>query len=231
MRLLFDLDIIIHTSLHATKDSRFLVQVREADNWVESILEQFNPSDYKFAVSGSNNFRKLISNSYKANRKAEDRPRYLFDVKRYFIKYREAEEAEGEADDLIASWAESGDIIVSSDKDFKQLGITMYNPCSNKLIEIDNPWYWWWQQMLTGDKVDNVEGLKNPDKLHWKSPPNFTPDTADEVLKDKSKDEMKDTVVGLYQAVHGDGWFEHFDRAAQLLWLRREPDKTYLDYI
>jgi hypothetical protein len=70
--------------------------------------------------------------------------------------------------------------------------------------------------MLCGDKSDNVEGVKNPTKSHWKTPPNFTEATARELLS-KTTDYEK-VVRDLY---NDDGKFE---QNKKLLWILRDEN-------
>jgi 5'-3' exonuclease len=231
MRLLCDLDIVLYRCLHATKEQGFYAGIRAADNTVDRILDRFDyPSDTSLVLSGPGNFRKDFCSTYKSNRKPESRPPYLFEAKEYFKKYWGALESRGEeADDLIAQMINDNCVVATLDKDYKQLGVPLYNFVKNELIEVSNPEYWFWLQMLVGDQADSIEGLTNPTKLHHKQPPNFTEATAHEVLKDKSPEEMKQLVQGLYQQIHGDAWFEKYDTTARLLFLRRKDAQEYYE--
>lgn len=229
MKLLVDLDIILYTGLFACKDE-YYPGLRACDSIVENVLDWFNHPPYELVLSGGSNFRKLLCERYKANRKPESRPKYLYEAREYFKKYWGAVQALGEADDYIASSIDSDSIIISTDKDFKQLGVPIFNPRTWKLSEINNPHYYWWLQMMVGDSTDNVEGLKNPMKSHFTNPPCFTEATASKVLEDLSPGEMKQTVIDLYKQVHNDKWFEAFDRTARLLFLQRRDATEYYNY-
>lgn len=126
--------------------------------------------------SGKRSFRAAIYDQYKANRQHQDIS---------FNDYRDdiIDLLNGfgistlchkgvEADDIIASYAiQTKDcIILSSDKDFKQLlrsGVTIFNPQKNTLITKDDfikeygfkPRYFVDYLALTGDKVDNIPGV------------------------------------------------------------------------
>lgn len=190
-------------------------------------MHRFNSDDVTLFISGQENFRYEIDPSYKANRKTQQRPEYLYDTKNYYIKYWGAVvSSEGnEADDAIGQAHTHEDtVVVSSDKDFFQLGGLIYNPVKDELYDIQNPEYFFWCQMLTGDHADNVPGVKNPAKAHHKNQPNFTDSTAKEFLAGRDKEDMKQMVQDIYFEQYGDDWFKHFDTNARLLFLRR-PDK------
>jgi 5'-3' exonuclease len=217
MKLLIDADIIIYRCAWACKDN-YWHQLRACNTTVERVLERFDGSPYDIIISGSNNFRKKISPEYKSNRK--HKPPNLYDIYQHFLKYWRAEQAEGEADDLIASLHDSCSIIVSSDKDFKQLGGKIYNPWKDEIEEIHNPYYWWWMQMCCGDSADVVKTL-----------PGIGPKKAEKILDGKSPSEMKEAVENKYKEFYGEGWFEKFDITARLLWLKRSPTSEYYDGI
>jgi 5'-3' exonuclease len=227
VKLLIDLDGIVFRCLKATEDQNYYSQLRACDNKVEDIISRFG-CEYLLVLSGSGNFRKILYPEYKAHRKVEDRPRYLSDTRGYFVKYWPTVIAEGmEADDLVATLSDSESIIVSNDHDYLQVGAKIYNPWKDQLIEVSNPEFYFWRQMLTGCSSDGVPGLKTPEKAHFKNPPNFTEDTASKVLEGKSPEEMKETVQNLYKQVLGEEWFSRYDLTARLLFLRRKDAVEY----
>ena len=69
-----------------------------------------------------------------------------------------------EADDLIAiAMTENPDsIILSTDKDFDQLPGRHYNPTKQELYTVseEDATRFLYEQILTGDRVDNIIGLK-----------------------------------------------------------------------
>lgn len=228
MKLLIDHDSNLYKGLWATVDQGYFAGLRACDNIIYNILDRFNNPPFELVITGPGNFRKKVDPKYKANRKPESRPKYLYDAKEYYKRYWGAVETVGvEADDYIASNITDDCIIVSEDHDFKQLGVKMFNPRKWEITEITNPEYHWWMQCLTGCTTDNVKGLTNPEKLHHKKPPSFTEETASKLLVDKSPEEMSQIVQELYKTIHGDNWFREFDKTARLLWLKRSPDDEY----
>jgi 5'-3' exonuclease len=228
MELLIDADNIVFRCLKATEDQSYYSQVRACDFKLDSVLDTFGRPEYKLIFSGSGNFRKILDPSYKANRDPNTRPKYLHDAREYLVKYWGAEVAHGEeADDAIARLQSDETVMVVNDHDYLQVGGKIYNPWKNEMINVTTPEFYFWRQCLTGCKNDNVPGLKNPEKAHFKNPPNFTEDTASKVLEGKSPEEMKETVQNLYKQVMGDEWFARYDLTARLLFLRRKDAVEY----
>lgn len=214
--LLIDLDICLYKGLWATSGLGFFAGLRAVDNIVTNIIERFD-CDYKLFMSGSGNFRKEISPEYKANRKPESKPPYLYDTKQWFKKYWNAVESNGcEADDLIAIEHDSCSIVISSDKDFFQLGGKIYNPWKDEMYEITNPEYWFYYQLIVGDSADNVKTLYG-----------YGPKKAEKILANKTPEEMKIAVQNLYRENYNDEWYKRYDTTARLLYLRRKEKPEY----
>lgn len=119
---------------------------------------------YLGARNSSTNFRYTYNPEYKANR--PPRPINYDVVRKHLLERWEAEivEPEFETDDFVAmdTHRQSG-LIVSQDKDFKQCEADIYNWVTGEyhLLKDRDPQYELCLQLLTGDKVDNIEtGLK-----------------------------------------------------------------------
>lgn len=232
MKALFDLDIICYKGAFACNDLGYYAQIRACDNILIGILDRLQPTSYELVLTGSGNFRYKIDPNYKAHRGPDTRPNNLYDIKAYFIKYWGAILTSGyEADDYIAMHHDEDSIVISNDKDFKQLPGKMFNPWTETFYEIDNPFYYFFLQTLVGDAADGVNGVTNPEKIHHKNPPNFTEGTASKLLLDKSVEEMKEIVQEQYKLAYKDDWFTKFDTNARLLWLKRSPEDEYYNHI
>lgn len=198
---------------------------------IEKVMDKLDSHDITLFISGVGNFRYDVSPTYKANRKDQPKPEYLYDAKLYYVKYWDAAVSDGvEADDAIGMAHDEDSIVVSSDKDFFQLGGFIYNPVKGDLVDIQNPWYFFYMQMLTGDAADNIDGVKNPEKSHHKVPPNFTEGTAREVLAGKSCAECRYAVQALYESQYlASEAMERFDMNAKLLFLKRAEAHEYYE--
>lgn len=229
MRLLFDLDIFLYRALWGCKEGYYR-QLMTCDYMIEKVMDRLESTDITLFLSGSTNFRYGISSLYKAHRKPESRPEYLWDARNYYKTYWDAVVSDNcEADDTIGLAHGDNSIVVSTDKDMLQLGGLIYNPVKDELVEITNPEYFFYLQMLTGDQADNIIGVRNPDKSHHKNPPNFSEATAKDWLVGKDKEEMKSTVEDLYFTQYGDDWFQVYDTNARLLFLKRADAEEYYE--
>jgi 5'-3' exonuclease len=119
------------------------------------------------------NFRKQISKTYKANRIGREIPPILNELQEYVKEQYEAKQGYGvETDDLVATyWTNLTEtfgrdevIIVSIDKDYKQLPCLIYNyhskhQCFYTITEQEAKRNFY-TQMIVGDSADNVNFCK-----------------------------------------------------------------------
>ena len=130
--------------------------------------------DKLIVFSGSKgNFRRQVSKTYKANRDNKPKPTILNEMHQYVKEAYDSQCGVGfETDDLIATyWKRMVDtfgrnevIIVSIDKDYKQLPCIIYDyhykkQCYYDISEADAR-YNFWEQMVAGDSADNVNYCK-----------------------------------------------------------------------
>lgn len=229
MRLLIDHDILLYRALWGCKEGYYR-KLQTCEYMVEKVIDRLESTDFTLIMSGVGNFRYSLDDQYKANRKDQPRPEYLYDAKLYFQKYWGAVLSEDcEADDVIGMAHDDETIVVSSDKDFYQLGGLIYNPVKNEMVDIHNPWYFFYQQMLTGDVADNVSGVKNPAKSHFKTPPNFTEGSAKSALQGLDLESSRELVQEMYKLTHKEDWCEKFDINAKLLFLKRSYADNYYE--
>lgn len=117
-----------------------------------------------YFLSGDNNFRKQLSADYKANRPVK--PFYTKYVKECLREYCKAISQEGlEADDMMSLAAEmdlANSLIVSTDKDLLNIPTRHYNPDTGKvkLVSPELGLRTFLKQVVTGDSVDNIRGVK-----------------------------------------------------------------------
>jgi 5'-3' exonuclease len=127
------------------------------------------------------NFRKLLDPNYKANRKKQEHPKLLNKMHEEISAIYSSKSCYGmETDDLVATyWKKLTDelgqnnvIIVSLDKDYKQLPCILYNyhyqhqTISN--ISYKESLYNFYSQMIIGDSADNVNYCKGYGKAYAK---------------------------------------------------------------
>lgn len=185
---------------------------------VDSVQERYgNNVEFTVYITGSNNFRKEISDTYKANRPKE-RPEFLGFARDYILEEFPSVLTEGEeADDAIAIAATAhypNAVIVSIDKDFRQVPCTLYNPNRDEWEEVDE-WSglsFFYEQMLVGDTADNIKGVNKVGPVKAKKL--LSPATTEQ--------ELWRIVLDAYE---GD-----YDRAVmngRLLWLRRQENQLW----
>ena len=127
--------------------------------------------ELKVAIKGKGNFRKEIYKPYKQNRPdlKEELKSFLYYGHDHIIKRWGAIPAHGmEADDLVSIWAyearEADDqyIIAGIDKDLLQIPGNHYNfnKKTHTFIDDDEAHKLLMIQCLTGDRTDNIPGIK-----------------------------------------------------------------------
>ncbi len=132
------------------------------------IKEQLATEDLLVILSGRGNFRMDINPEYKANRKDAAKPYHYQNIRTYLKDRWAAIECDGiECDDYLGIESrrlheeQIPHVICSIDKDLNQLPGWHYNFVKDDLYEItetegNRNFY---KQCLTGDMVDNVQGL------------------------------------------------------------------------
>jgi DNA polymerase-1 len=141
------------------------------DNTMREIQRNCGSDSFLVAIKGRGNFRKEIYPAYKGTRK-EIEP----DVKealnyghKYMVdKYSAIEADDMEADDLVAIWAaecrsvDQEYTVVGIDKDLLQIPGTHYNFVKKEITEVDEDTanLKLMLQCLTGDRSDNIPGIK-----------------------------------------------------------------------
>lgn len=186
------------------------------DTQIQDILKAVETTDCTIYLSGSNNFRKEVYPEYKANR--PPKPILYEALKDYMYNLYGVCIVEGqEADDAMGIAQTDDTIICSYDKDMLMIPGRHYRFDRDEFLTIteeegDINFY---KQLLTGDRTDNIPGLKG-----------VGPKTAAKILEG-CNDELD-----MYHAVVE----EYFDRGvpteeiirnARLLYIRREEGELW----
>ena len=167
---------------------------RQIDKHIRSTIKMLGADRLIVCLTDSQNFRKDILPSYKANRKVVIKPALLVEIRKYLHESQEVfQRPLLEADDVMGILSTMGDnklitgerIIVSIDKDMKSVPGKLFNPNKVALgvIEISEEQadYEHMKQTLTGDATDGYSGCpgigkgkvaacltkKNPDDSLW----------------------------------------------------------------
>lgn len=222
MKVLIDCDIIAYHAVYSKDGATVTGLLDKLDEIMESILSATipygQPHNYSAYLTGKGNFRHDLSPIYKAQRPKE-KPMTLQLARNHLVDEWGAKVTEGyEADDAIAMEAHrlgyENVIVVSIDKDFKQLPCLIYNYQKQSWLQVDE---WaskinFYTQVLTGDTADNIKGVDG-----------IGPKKALKALEGCTTE--KDLYEACLKAYEGNA--SQLDLAAQLLWLRREPDQVW----
>ena len=185
MILLIDADSLIFASCYRKRenpeDEKYYTEIADARNKFDSQfmeivnrLEEIYTIDKVITFSGSKgNFRKLLSKTYKANRKKNELPPLLNEMHQFVKDQYDSIVGYGvETDDMVARyWYKLSEqfgrdevCIVSIDKDYKQFPCLMYNYHykHKEILDIseDDALYNFYEQMIMGDSADNVNFFK-----------------------------------------------------------------------
>jgi hypothetical protein len=203
--------------------------------FLETLLVfQLEADDYKgWLTDGANNFRNAIAVTapYKGQRKGT-KPKHYEAIRDYFVSnWGFKIEYEQEADDAIGIAAtDLGDesIIVTIDKDLDNIPGHHYNFVTKRKYYVtpDEAIRNFYRQILTGDVVDNVKGLRG-----------IGPVKADRILGVAAGLCTNRNVSGsisefegeLYQKVVAayDGDRARVDENGRLLWIRRQEGEIW----
>ena len=184
MIVLFDADSLVYSSWCGVDD-----EVNEAIGKFDEVfmsiinrLEETYQIDKVITFNNSKgNFRKLLDTNYKANRKKQQHPKLLEEMHEHIQKIYSTKSSYGvETDDLVATYwttltielGHNNVIIVSLDKDYKQLPCLLYNyHYKHQVIYDISPYealYNFYEQMIIGDSADNVNYCKGYGKAYVK---------------------------------------------------------------
>lgn len=153
------------------------------DEWVHRWTEELTVSETWLCLSEGENFRKGLTETYKAARPAK--PELFEELKERILLRDNALWIPGlEADDVIgiACTEDPEAVAVSIDKDFRTVPMKYYLPEDQKAyakgmyeIDEDTANLFWMRQTLTGDSVDGIKGI-----------PKVGPKTAEKLLPGKA---------------------------------------------
>lgn len=197
---------------------------------IKWVVEATFAEDYLIAVGDPRypNYRSVLYNEYKksASRIASKvkRPEWFDELRELLTQQPNVVPASCcEADDLIRMWASeasaSGDpfVVASIDKDLDCIAGKHYNPRTQELYDVaeDTADFFYWQQLLQGDSVDNIPGL-----------PGIGPVKAKKILNSITKEQTrKELVIQTYKDYYGDEWKDFLTVNGRLIHMwRHEHD-------
>lgn len=221
MLALVDADSIAYRIAFGCQDDSEAIAVRQISEYLEELVYTYaNADDCEGYLTGKRNFRYDIAKTvpYKGNR-TQEKPKHLGILRQYMIDaWSFVVHEEQEADDAVSIRAyelgEEDYIICSLDKDLNNVRGWHYNFQKNDryYVSEEEAIKNFYTQLLTGDGVDNIPGLKG-----------IGPKKAAKILKDcVTEQELYKAVLEAY-----DGNVEYLTEQGQLLWLRREKGQLW----
>ena len=174
MRLLIDADFIVYkccaaceTEIDYGEDVIFVTSnFSDAYNAVKREIQQIQDVFGSFSkpilfFSDFKNFRKKISPDYKGHRNRKKPCGYKRVIRNLKIEYDVCIMPELEADDAMGIYATklTGNIIVSPDKDMRQIPGKLYNLEDTTTITPEEGARWHLIQTLAGDQTDGYSGV------------------------------------------------------------------------
>lgn len=199
---------------------------------LEKVINKFTESEPALIlISGQGNFRESVATlqEYKGNRKDKPKPLYYHEIREYMVrKWGAAVVDSREADDVLGETQVMSPpgttCIVGQDKDLKTIPGWNYNYVTDTLTNIskDSSDLFLLWQIIQGDRSDNVPGLSG-----------YGERKASKIITECNRDvsKVKEVITSLYKKEFGARWREVLHEVSQLLFIHREPGKTYEDYI
>ena len=218
--VLIDGDIIGYRIGFSTEEENEKIVISRVATFIETMLwEDLEAETYQGYLTGKDNFRNDIARTapYKGNRTAP-KPKHLQLIRDYLESAWDFQVSVGqEADDSIAIEHVARNyesIIASIDKDFLQLRGNHWNFVKKEMTVVteEEALLNFYLQVLTGDRVDNIIGLKGIGPVKAKQ----------RLAGCESAAEMYIACVEAYG-----GSEERVIENCKLLWLRRTPNQNW----
>ena len=174
MNILIDADFIVYkccaaceTEIDYGEDvifvtSNFSDAYKAVTNEINKITSNFGGfAEPILFFSDSKNFRKKISPDYKGHRNRKKPCGYKRVISNLKIQYNVIIMKELEADDAMGIYATAhpGNVIVSPDKDMRQIPGKLYNLETTQDITAEEGTQWHYIQTLAGDQTDGYSGV------------------------------------------------------------------------
>ena len=221
MHLLIDGDVIVYrigfASQKKDKETGEIVPDPESfalhscKLFITDILKETGCTSYKLFLTGKDNFRHKVRSDYKANRKGAEKPVHYNLIREYMQQHFNAQVVHGmEADDAMALLQTDDTCIATIDKDLLMVPGLHYNFQKHEFTEVseDEGTRFFFEQMLTGDKVDNITGIRG-----------IGPVKAKRLLEETPREDWEDMVLQKYEEEFTPDGFQRAIENSMLLWM------------
>ena len=206
MKLLIDADFIVYKCCAAAEDeidwgddvitvvSKFSEAYNAVEAEINKIMSEFFDGEPVLFFSDSKNFRKKIYPDYKGHRNRKKPCGYRRVISELDKNYKVIRLPELEADDAMGIYAtfEPGNVIVSPDKDMRQIPGRLYDLKEVVDISEEEGMRWHLIQTLAGDQTDGyggVPGVGVKRAITLLEKDGYTWDTVVKAFKSKELDE------------------------------------------
>lgn len=218
---LIDADSLCYAVGFSSNDVEEKIALSRLEQSMTELCMDLDCEDYKGFLTGKGNFRDSIAVTvpYKGQRASIDKPVHLQALRDHLVNSWGFEVVDGiEADDAvgIAAYAvpEDESIMVHIDKDLNQFRGWHYNYRKKEKYYVSEfeGLTAFYTQILTGDRIDNIVGLKG-----------IGPVKAKRILAEcTNENELYEAVLKAYE-----GDLQRVLENAQLLWLQRSLNQTW----
>ena len=182
---------------------------------IQGIVQGSGCDRFKVVISGETNFREEIATiqKYKGNRDGSEKPHHWKMLREWLEgkPYTIISENE-EADDVLSKAMMNGHVGCTIDKDLDNTPGFHYNFNKKLRYEVTEAeaMYNFYAQMLTGDKADNIPGIKG-----------IGPKTAEKLfIRCHDADDYESVIHGIYEKHYPCPWTA-MTEVGRLLWMRR----------
>ena len=173
MKLLIDCDYIVYKCCAATETeidfgediivvtSNFSEAYKNVKKDIQRVIDEFMCNDVILFFTSPNNFRKKILPEYKGHRQRKKPCGFKRVINSLKLEYKVIIKDTLEADDTIGMYATKypGNIIVSPDKDMRQIPGDLYDFKEKVTITPEEGAKWHLIQTLAGDNTDGYAGV------------------------------------------------------------------------
>jgi DNA polymerase-1 len=142
--------------------SNFRVVLDIFEGELKNLKQRFDTENVTLYFSDTKNFRKLVCPDYKGKRTKRKPVGYKRLLDWCSKHYKVVRYPNLEADDALGLECHLDPrdfVLVSPDKDMKQIACRLFNGTDEFNVTPEEADYWFWTQCLTGDPVDGYKGV------------------------------------------------------------------------
>tara|TARA_B110000285_G_scaffold74789_1_gene86117 strand:+ start:109 stop:843 length:735 start_codon:yes stop_codon:yes gene_type:complete len=215
-----DGDVILYRSCHKAIKDNLDVKIT-FDKLYQEIKDDTGCDEFSLHVSASGNFRREIKQPYTVYKgKRKEKPVNFKECKDYVLnKYKPVSVNGFEADDTASveatAYLKKGQLymLITVDKDWQIIGGLFYNMMHKtvKAISKFDSCEFLNTQLLTGDTVDNIPGLKGVGIVK-----------ATKLLKGKNLIKQFESVIRMYKQHHPEDYLNRLDVMGKMLFLVKD---------